>query len=276
MLKRRNDIAPATVAGSPAADMPAMLGLPFVAKSTIVGGARDLFDSTWRACQTRFTAIAAKRETIASADRAARAAVAELFATRALPMAATITLAVALGVVAGSLGAPALTKLALAPSAPAQIATLEEVTTLGDTIARLENEITSLKVGLDLANKSANTQIASVAERLERGERRLALARRRATRSSPVGACATFSTGSPWLRAASGCSKWSRAICCRAVAGSRPSNAATGAGSWSRAAALSRRAEAAFRLVAGVPFAFPSRDGKEILKLTLNFILFWH
>jgi hypothetical protein len=77
-------------------------------------------------------------------------------------LAVSVTFAAAIGAVVGALASGAF-------SAPARsdVAAVEQNKEMQQSIARLSKEITTLKVSLEQANKSAHTQFAKIFERLE-------------------------------------------------------------------------------------------------------------
>jgi hypothetical protein len=78
-------------------------------------------------------------------------------------LAASLTAAVALGVVAGALARGAFSK----PDAPAvDVAGQEERKAMQQSIVRLTKEVTTLKANLEATNKSAHTQIAKLNDKL--------------------------------------------------------------------------------------------------------------
>ncbi|HET7167160.1 MAG TPA: hypothetical protein VFI94_18650 [Pseudolabrys sp.] len=77
-------------------------------------------------------------------------------------LAASVVLAAALGAVVGAAATGAFSKPAIVD------ATAEENKATQQTVARLAQEITSLKASLEAASKSANSQIAKIGERLNR------------------------------------------------------------------------------------------------------------
>ena len=79
-------------------------------------------------------------------------------------LAASVTFAAAFGAVVGALATGGFS----APARP-DVATVEQNKAMQQSIARLAKEVTTLKAGLEQANKSAHTQIAKISERLERG-----------------------------------------------------------------------------------------------------------
>jgi hypothetical protein len=77
-------------------------------------------------------------------------------------LAASVTLAAALGALFGSLATGPVT-----PSKP-DVAALEERKAMQQSISRLSTEIGALKGNLEAANKAANSQLARISERLKR------------------------------------------------------------------------------------------------------------
>jgi hypothetical protein len=77
-------------------------------------------------------------------------------------LAATVALAAGLGAVVGALASGGFS----APVRP-NVAAIEENKAMVQSIARLAKEITTLKAGLEQANKSAHSQIARISERLD-------------------------------------------------------------------------------------------------------------
>jgi hypothetical protein len=78
-------------------------------------------------------------------------------------LAASLTIAAALGVVIGALANGAFSK----PEAPhVDVASIEERKALQQSIAHLTKEVTTLKANLDTANKAARTQIAKLNDKL--------------------------------------------------------------------------------------------------------------
>jgi hypothetical protein len=77
-------------------------------------------------------------------------------------LAASVTLAAALGAVVGALATGGHS----APAAP-DVAAIEQNKAMQVSIARLGREVTTLRASLDQANKAAHTQIAKISERLE-------------------------------------------------------------------------------------------------------------
>jgi len=82
-------------------------------------------------------------------------------------LAASMTLAAALGAIVGALASGGF--LAPAPVKP-DVATIEEGKAMQQSIARLGKEVTTLKASLEAANKSAHTQIAKITDRLEHAQ----------------------------------------------------------------------------------------------------------
>jgi hypothetical protein len=78
-------------------------------------------------------------------------------------LAASVAIAAALGAIVGAAASGGFSK----PPA-IDIAAVEENKAMQQSVARLTKEITSLKAGLEAANKSASSQIAKVSERLNR------------------------------------------------------------------------------------------------------------
>ena len=78
-------------------------------------------------------------------------------------LAASVTLAAALGAVLGAVSTAALN----APPPPrANVAALEENKAMQQSIAHLSKEVATLKTNLEAANKSAHSQVAKITERL--------------------------------------------------------------------------------------------------------------
>ena len=77
-------------------------------------------------------------------------------------LAASVTFAAALGAVVGALASGEFST----PARP-DAAVVEQNQAMAQSIARLGEEITTLKASLEQANKSAHTQIAKISERLE-------------------------------------------------------------------------------------------------------------
>jgi len=77
-------------------------------------------------------------------------------------LAASVTLAAALGAVVGALATGGHST----PAAP-DVAAIEQNKAMQQSIARLGREVTTLRASLDQANKAAHTQIAKISERLE-------------------------------------------------------------------------------------------------------------
>jgi hypothetical protein len=78
-------------------------------------------------------------------------------------LAASVAIAAAFGALVGSAATGAFSKpVAL------NVAGVEEDKSVQQSVARLSREITSLKTGLEAANKSAQSQIAKISERLSR------------------------------------------------------------------------------------------------------------
>jgi len=77
-------------------------------------------------------------------------------------LAASMAFAAALGAIIGAAASGAFSKPAMVELA------IEENKATQQSVARLAKEITGLKASLDAANKSANTQIAKISERLSR------------------------------------------------------------------------------------------------------------
>jgi hypothetical protein len=78
-------------------------------------------------------------------------------------LAASLTIAAAVGVVAGALATGAFSK----PEAPTvDVAAQEERKAMQQSITRLSKEVTTLKANLEAANKSAHTQIAKLNDKL--------------------------------------------------------------------------------------------------------------
>ena len=78
-------------------------------------------------------------------------------------LAASVAIAAALGAIVGAAASGGFSK----PPA-IDIAAVEENKAMQQSVARLTKEITSLKAGLETANKSASSQIAKISERLNR------------------------------------------------------------------------------------------------------------
>ena len=79
-------------------------------------------------------------------------------------LAASVTFAAALGAVVGALASGGFSS---ARAAKPDVAAIEQNKAMQQSIALLGKEITTLKAGLEQANKSAHTQIAKISERLE-------------------------------------------------------------------------------------------------------------
>jgi hypothetical protein len=77
-------------------------------------------------------------------------------------LAASVTLAAALGAVVGALAIGGHST-----SAAPDVAAIEQNKAMQLSIARLGREVTTLRASLDQANKAAHTQIAKISERLE-------------------------------------------------------------------------------------------------------------
>jgi hypothetical protein len=78
-------------------------------------------------------------------------------------LAASVTIAAALGVVIGALASGGFSK----PEAPrVDVAAQEERKAMQQSIARLSKEVTTLKSNLDAANKTAHAQIAKINDKL--------------------------------------------------------------------------------------------------------------
>jgi hypothetical protein len=78
-------------------------------------------------------------------------------------LAASVTLAAALGAVLGAVSTAALN----APPPPrADVASVDERKAMQQSIAHLSKEVASLKTSLDSANKAAHSQVAKISERL--------------------------------------------------------------------------------------------------------------
>jgi len=78
-------------------------------------------------------------------------------------LAASVMLAAALGAVLGAVSTAALNA---APPPRADIAGLEERKAMQQSIAHLSRQVASLKTGLDAANKSAQTQVAKLGDKI--------------------------------------------------------------------------------------------------------------
>ena len=79
-------------------------------------------------------------------------------------LAASVTLAAALGAVAGAVTGGGLG----APQPRTVVAGLEEQKAMRQTLSQLNKEVTTLKSSLEAANKSAHSQIAKISERFDR------------------------------------------------------------------------------------------------------------
>jgi hypothetical protein len=79
-------------------------------------------------------------------------------------LAASVAIAAAFGALVGSAATGAFSK----PTA-LNVAGVEEDKAIQQSVARLSMEMTSLKASLEAANKSAQSQIAKISERLSRG-----------------------------------------------------------------------------------------------------------
>ena len=79
-------------------------------------------------------------------------------------LAASVTFAAALGAVVGALASGGFSTPV--PAKP-DVAAIEQNKAMQQSIARLGKEITTLKAGLELANKSAHVQLAKISERLD-------------------------------------------------------------------------------------------------------------
>ena len=79
-------------------------------------------------------------------------------------LAASVAIAAAFGAVVGAAATGAFSK-----PAAINVAGVEEDKAIQQSVARLSKEITSLKASLEAANKSAQSQIAKISERLNRG-----------------------------------------------------------------------------------------------------------
>ena len=77
-------------------------------------------------------------------------------------LAASVTLAAALGAVVGAMATGGHSA-----SAAPDVAAIEQNKAMQQSIARLGREVTTLRASLDQANKAAHTQIAKISERLE-------------------------------------------------------------------------------------------------------------
>jgi hypothetical protein len=85
------------------------------------------------------------------------------------PLAASIALATVLGILAGT--AATLTFMPAQTAAPA-IATLsDEARDLQERFAKLSGEVAAVKAGLEIATRSATTQLGRIGERLDRAEK---------------------------------------------------------------------------------------------------------
>jgi hypothetical protein len=82
-------------------------------------------------------------------------------------LAASVTVAAALGAIVGAMASGGFS--ALAPAKP-DIASIEESKAMQQSIARLGKEVTTLKASLEATNKSAHMQIAKITDRLEQAE----------------------------------------------------------------------------------------------------------
>jgi hypothetical protein len=87
---------------------------------------------------------------------------------RHAPLAAGIALAAGLGALAG---AAATAGLLRDDAPPAAFAAADATRTLQDGMLRLETELATLKAGIGASQRSAGTQFAKLAERLERAEK---------------------------------------------------------------------------------------------------------
>jgi hypothetical protein len=94
--------------------------------------------------------------------------------SRHAPLAASIVIAAAIGVMVGALGASGL----LWPSAPGEVAEAAPMPTIVDesralhgTLAQLRTDLAGLKTSIDAGAKGTSGQLAKLAERIERAER---------------------------------------------------------------------------------------------------------
>ena len=78
-------------------------------------------------------------------------------------LAVSVAIAAALGAVVGAVASGGF-----AAPAPTDVAGLEETKAMQQSIARLSNEITTLKTSIEAANKSAHSQIVKISERSDR------------------------------------------------------------------------------------------------------------
>ena len=85
------------------------------------------------------------------------------------PLAASLTLAAALGALAGA--AVTFSLAAPTPAPAAQSAAVEETIALKNTVAQLGRELANLKTGIDAVGRSTAAQLKSFAERFDRAEK---------------------------------------------------------------------------------------------------------
>lgn len=82
-------------------------------------------------------------------------------------LAASVTLAAALGAVVGAVASGGFSK----PAPQMNVATIEDRKALEQSIAKLTSQVTTLKTSLETVNKTAHAQIAKISERADRIER---------------------------------------------------------------------------------------------------------
>jgi hypothetical protein len=117
---------------------------------------------------------AEKAASLAAEPSAPAASITYAHISRYAPLAASIAIAAAIGVMGGALGASGL----LWSSAPTEVAEaapmptiVDESRTLHGTLAQLRTELAGLKTSIDAGAKGTSGQLAKLAERIERAER---------------------------------------------------------------------------------------------------------
>src|SRR5262245_19125748 len=85
------------------------------------------------------------------------------------PLAASLTLATLLGILAGT--AATVTLMPDRSTAPAVAAVPDDTLALRDKVATLSGDLAALKSGLDNANRTAAAQLNKIGERLDRSEK---------------------------------------------------------------------------------------------------------
>ncbi|MDP2411277.1 MAG: hypothetical protein Q8M26_13455 [Pseudolabrys sp.] len=110
-------------------------------------------------------------EPVAPADAAAAAAPSRFILRprhkRYALLAASVTMAAAIGAVVGAVASGGFASPPPAPAAPrVDVAAIEDTKAMQQQVARLAREVTTLKANLDAANKASRTQIAKISEKL--------------------------------------------------------------------------------------------------------------